>query len=92
MWKRKRTVIAGRISEDDWVIVRGDQAVGRVHRSPATGVAPFSWFTWTYPCDRGYACNLHDGLRQAREAIRSKWPDDQARVPTAVPGERAVTG
>jgi len=87
MWTRRLTIIGGRTEPDDYTILRNGQAVGRVHRSPATGVQAFAWFTWTRPAARGYADTLEDALHMVREAIRSRWPDDLPRVPLAA-GER----
>jgi hypothetical protein len=85
MWTRRPTIIGGRAAPDDVTILRNGQTVGRVHRSALTGVAPFSWFTWSYPATRGYADTIEDGLRQVREAIRAQWPDDVPRIPKGIP-------
>ncbi|GAB1361805.1 hypothetical protein MASR1M32_10410 [Rhodobacter sp.] len=82
MWIKKRTVIGGQSRDDDWIVMRGQQAVGRVHPSPPMpGIQPLEWASWTHPCDRGRANSLEDALDQLREAIRARWPDDVPAVP-----------
>ncbi|MGR3760907.1 hypothetical protein ACUXV3_12370 [Roseobacteraceae bacterium NS-SX3] len=68
MWTMRRTVIAGERLEDDWVIVRGFQEVGRVRHDSVSqnGAAPWTWATWTLPAEHGRA----DTLEAAREALR----------------------
>jgi hypothetical protein len=85
MWTRRRTLIGGRFADGDFVIMRNGQEVGRVHPSPATGVDPYTWYTWTYPCTQGHARDLEDALHHAREAIRSLWADETPVVPRGSP-------
>ena len=82
MWTRKLTVIGGQTEEDDWIILRNGQEVGRVHRAtPIVGLQKMEWVTWTAPWDKGRADTLDQAIEAVRTAIRNRWPDTEPEVP-----------
>jgi len=82
MWTRKRTVIGGQSNEGDWLVLRHQQTVGRLHPAPPIpGVQPWVWSTFTYPCANGRCDTMSEALEAIREAVRARWPDELETVP-----------
>jgi len=84
MWKRKRTGLGGQAAQSDYLILRGQQVVGRVlpaHFIP--GTEQYIWATFTYPAAHGRANSLTEAEEAVRSYIRAHWPDSQMRVPLA---------
>lgn len=73
MWTRKRTRIAGRILQDDWIVHRDGLPVGRVRldyrENPGRNV--WLWFKQTVPGTHGEADTLDEALEAVRKAILS---------------------
>lgn len=86
MWTRKRTFIGGRYVDNDWMVLRHGQEVGRVYSVPVGSMLGphFSWSTLTLPPARGRADTLDEALEQMRETIRAQWPDGVA-LPMCAP-------
>ena len=72
MWTRKRTVIAGRVVEDDWIVRKDGQSVGRVY---ATGIwdetLSWMWFVQVQPVAQGYAPSMTEALEEVRRRIEN---------------------
>ncbi len=82
MWTRKLTVIGGETNPDDWMVYRGRQEVGRIHKSQTEpGGHDWGWATNTRPFFQGSGYTLDQCLHDMREAIRARWPDDLPEVP-----------
>lgn len=82
MWSRRQTTIGGIPHDNDWLVYRHKQSVGRVLMSVQVPDVPaYSWNTLTNPAMNGRAETLEEALSELREAIRSRWPDDLPEVP-----------
>ncbi|WP_333826844.1 hypothetical protein [Pararhodobacter sp.] len=82
MWKRKPTGLGGAGADGDFLILRGDQVVGRVlpaHFIP--GTRSYIWSAFSYPAAHGRAESLDEAAEAVRAYIRSKWPDSVMSVP-----------
>ena len=68
MWTRKRTVIAGDVLEDDWIIMRNGEDVGRISLDefPYNGAQHWQWASWVHPATHGRV----DTLEEAQDAVR----------------------
>lgn len=84
MWTRKLTVIGGQTREDDWIVLRHRQIVGRLHPAPSMPhVQPWQWFVFTYPGANGRCDTMDEALEAIRQAVRARWPDTLDSVPLA---------
>lgn len=71
MWTRKRTVIADRVTADDWEIYRDGCSVGRVYLDWLTNPTRRMWkWSKTFGYGRGgYVQGLDQALDQLRAAV-----------------------
>ena len=84
MWTRKKTVIGGTVTGDDWTVLRRGQRVGRVYPLDGGSMmdARYWWGTWTFPAEHGQAPTREAALDAVRQAIRRRWSDSVAMVPS----------
>lgn len=69
-WTHKSTIIGGRVLENDRVILRDHEEVGRVYLGPETpNVEPWVWATWVHPPQQGRSASMGEALDAARMAV-----------------------
>lgn len=71
MWTRKKTVIAGKTLEDDWIVYRSGVQAGRVYATQIWDEAlSWLWVVWGREPAQGYAPTLELALEEVRARLR----------------------
>ena len=75
MWTRKRTVIGGESSADDWIVRRNGEDVGRVRLDfhPYNDASPWMWASWVLPATHGRADSMENALEAVRSAVTQQY-------------------